>query len=255
MSDLQDVATLVSASNTLIDDIRGGAILQMKNDHSSQKAEFANSHTAQLAEFSQQHSAQMQLHDNAIAQRKTAADSVLSDLRSNVYMREHFYDSALITKNSLNIVADTTDETMSEWQQVPVSATGYVNYSSPSALTMLHLTRCYSYSGGYPDFATDTSRTAMQFVLTNESANSADINTAIAEQSLELNAVGEWNYNAKSVEIPAISIAGEHPYLSLWVRFVNIPARQGDSAQNVTQFGGDAVFAVNRVVNYYKIAK
>ncbi|MGA4606163.1 hypothetical protein [Pseudoalteromonas maricaloris] len=46
MSDLQNMADLVSTGNQLLDDIRGGAISRMAHEHQTQQAEFKSEHDA-----------------------------------------------------------------------------------------------------------------------------------------------------------------------------------------------------------------
>ncbi|TMN33375.1 hypothetical protein [Pseudoalteromonas sp. S2755] len=65
MSDLQNMADLVSTGNQLLDDIRGGAISRMAHEHQTQQAEFKSEHDAKSAQFQAEH--------NAIVQQQTAA--------------------------------------------------------------------------------------------------------------------------------------------------------------------------------------
>lgn len=253
MSDLQNMADLVSTGNQLLDDIRGGAISRMAHEHQTQQAEFKSEHDAKQAEFAQAHNVQMQQHDTAVASRRAAVDAVLDDLAGHTVMNIHYYDRALHTKQSLNIVPDAEDETRSEWIPVPYSTLDPFCYDKVGAVTMVHAQRCLAYPGGYPAYEADTSITKMQFIVANEEATSSQINEHIESNSINLGLYGTWDVTARTMAVPTIGIYNLHPYKVLFVRFVNRP--HNGAAQNIVNFGGNASFSIDRVVNYPKIPK
>ncbi|TMO64442.1 hypothetical protein [Pseudoalteromonas aurantia] len=67
MSDLQNMADLVSVGNELLDDIRGGAISKMQKEHDDKQAEFAQQKSAALNEFNQTAAQEVVKHNEAVA--------------------------------------------------------------------------------------------------------------------------------------------------------------------------------------------
>ncbi|MCF7515977.1 hypothetical protein L3V43_20590 [Pseudoalteromonas sp. L23] len=251
MSDLQNMADLVSTGNQLLDDIRGGAISRMAHEHQTQQAEFKSEHDAKSAQFQAEHNAQMQQHDAAVASRRAAVDAVLDDLAGHTVMNIHYYDRAIHSKESLNIKPDPNDETRSEWVRVPYSGNAPYCYDNEQGLTVVHTAVCSASPPGYPDFASDKSVSRIQFVIANSRATSEQINKLFDSSDF----YGAWNICAQTLRIPTINIAGLHHYQCLFVRFVNQAFNAGDTAQNIIEFGGNSKFAVDKVINYPRIAK
>ncbi|WP_125781803.1 hypothetical protein [Pseudoalteromonas rubra] len=193
-----------------------------------------------------------------IASAEARMDQAIAHLAaSHSDMRINYYDGVVNSKTSMEIEADPQQPHMSKWKLVPVTGVGYYQYPVIGALTKLHLKNGYSYDGGYhetsPTYHTDWSRTCMQFVLINERATSEQINAELERQGTTLNITGASDANAKMITVPCLQIAELHPYKRLFVRFVNLTSTQVSSdkqPQNIIEFGGDATFAVDRVVNY-----
>ncbi|QUI70524.1 hypothetical protein [Pseudoalteromonas sp. M8] len=251
MSDLQNMADLVSTGNQLLDDIRGGAISRMAHEHQAQQVEFKSENDAKQAEFAQAHNAQMQQHDTAVASRRAALDAVLDDLAGHTVMNIHYYDRAIHSKESLNIKPDPNDDTRSEWVRVPFSGLKPFCYDHVGGRTVVHAAMCSARPPGYPDFELDQSVSRIQFVIANRDASSAQINSIFDSGTV----FGAWDVNARTLKIPAINIANLHGYKCLFVRFVNHAYRAGDTAQSIIEFGGNSKFAVDKVINYPRIAK
>ncbi|KID58265.1 hypothetical protein JF50_06190 [Pseudoalteromonas luteoviolacea] len=187
-----------------------------------------------------------------------------ADMRINYYDRKVHSKSTLIQDNGL--VADPNDETRSIWIKVPNGGgtSGYNTYPAAKALTKVHTVSGYSYSPGYYEtpekYVADWSRTYMQFILTNESATSEQINDNIASQGVDIHQsqMGGWWNGSLVKDIPCMNIAGLHPYSCLFARLVNVVSDgvsnpQSLLPQNILQFGGNSYFSIDRVVNYPKI--
>ncbi|MCG7536501.1 hypothetical protein [Pseudoalteromonas sp. OOF1S-7] len=193
-----------------------------------------------------------------VASAEARMDQAIANLAaSHSDMRINYFDGVAHSKTSLEIEADPQQPHMSKWKLVPVTGIGYHQYPVAGALTRVHLKNGYSYEPGYSEsptqYAADWSRSNMQFVLANEHANSEQLNAAIEAQGATVYTIGGWNSCAKMLTIPCVSIAGLHPYTRLFVRFVNAVSTQVPSdkqPQNIVDFGGNATFAVDRVVNY-----
>ncbi|ESP95475.1 MULTISPECIES: hypothetical protein [Pseudoalteromonas] len=202
--------------------------------------------------------------DNRISQ------AILDLAQSHADMRINYYDRKLHSKTSLiegsGLTADPNDETRSNWILVPQggSWTGYHTYPAAKAMTKLHTVAGYSYSPGYSEspvqYTTDWSRTYMQFILTNHSATSEQINDNIASQGVDVNRslTGGWWNGSIVKDIPCMSISGLHPYSCLFVRLVNVVSDgvtepEGLQPQNILQFGGNCNFSIDRAVNYPRI--
>lgn len=268
MTELENIGKLAATASELLDAIRGGEIANMKAEHVQVLQDFITAYNAKINEFTQQKGEALNQFnqekaqafaaaDSQLQQRRAAVDAVLADLAGHTIHNVHYYDGVLHTKSSLALKADPADEVNSEWVQVPYPADrlGYLNYPSPNALTMIYLKKALSYHGGYPDYVTDKSRSTYQFVVANSSASSAQINQEIESKSLVIRNFGGWNDCALSGEIHTLQIGDLHAYKSLWVRAVNIGYKAGEVPQNIEQFGGNCAFAVDKVINYPRIAK
>ncbi|WP_125720056.1 hypothetical protein [Pseudoalteromonas rubra] len=193
-----------------------------------------------------------------VASAEARMDQAIAHLAaSHSDMRINYYDGAAHSKTSLEIEADPQQPHMSKWKLVPVTGIGYHQYPVVGALTKAHLKHGYSYEPGYSEsptqYASDWSLTVMQFVLTNYLASSEQINAELERLGTTPYTTGGWNDNAKMLTIPCLKIADLHPYKRLFVRFVNRTSTRapGDKQpQNIVEFGGNATFAVDRVVNY-----
>ncbi|WP_046005606.1 hypothetical protein [Pseudoalteromonas rubra] len=193
-----------------------------------------------------------------VAGAEARMDQAIANLAaSHSDMRINYYDGVVHSKTSLGIEADPDQPHMSKWKRIPVTGIGYHQYPINGALTKLHLKHGLSFDGGYhkdsPTYDSDWSRTFMQFVLTNEEASSEQINAELERLGTTLYPTGSWTDNAIMVTIPFLKIAELHPYTKLFVRFVNRPSAlfsSGKQPQNIVEFGGNAKFAVDRVVNY-----
>ncbi|WP_010606463.1 hypothetical protein [Pseudoalteromonas maricaloris] len=255
MSDLQNMADLVSTGNQLLDDIRGGAISRMAHEHQAQQVEFKSEHDAKQAEFAQAHNAQMQQHDAAVASRRAAVDALLQDQIAQTFSVHAYYDGAIHGKSSLNIVANAENQTISDWVPVPLGTLGEMSGIHAGALAYVKTRRCYSASGGYPDYLEDKSRTYMQFIMANDNATSQEIDAVIAEKNISLNIFGTWGVTPLTIPVDIINIADKHSYKRLYVRFKNVGYADGEMPQNIIEFGGGAHFSIDEVTLYPKIAK
>ncbi|KAF7783657.1 hypothetical protein PRUB_a3487 [Pseudoalteromonas rubra] len=193
-----------------------------------------------------------------VASAEARMDQAIANLAaSHSDMRINYYDGVAHSKASLEIEADPDQPHMSKWKLVPVTGVGYHQYPVIGALTKAHLKHGYSYEPGYSEsptqYASDWSHSVMQFVLTNENASSEQINAELERLGTTVYTAGGWNDNAKMLTIPCLKIADLHPYTRLFVRFVNRTSTRvsGDKQpQNIVEFGGNATFVVDRVVNY-----
>lgn len=208
---------------------------------------------------------------SSVADAVATADTRISDAirtfaESHADMRINYYDRQLFSKNNLisdhGLVVDPTDETRTEWLQVPCSNGWGVNtYPHHGGLTKVHTISGYSYSPGYhetPQYTEDWSRTYMQFVLTNIEANSTEINEVIESNNIPLGKVGGWWNGARVHNIPCIKVDGKHPYSRLFFRLINVVSNsvtdpQNYQPQNILTFGGNCNFSLDRVVNYPRI--
>lgn len=268
MNDIPQITELVEVGHELIDDYRGGAVARMKAEHEqtlqtleTEKQEalglFVSDKNQALDAFNQEKSAAFAKADSELSGRRAAVDAVLGDLSGHVIHKTHYYDSAIHSKNSLGLIADPSDETVSEWVKVPISADlpGWAATSLSNKLTVIYLKRALSYNGGYPEYVTDKSRSLLQFAVASIGATSEHINQELAAKELTLSKFGGWNNGTSSGEVHTLQIAGLNSYKCLWVRAINIPYQDGEIAQNIEQFGGNCSFSVDKVVNFTNIAK
>ncbi|WMO14314.1 hypothetical protein [Pseudoalteromonas piscicida] len=186
--------------------------------------------------------------------------AILNFADSHSDLRINYYDRADHSKSSLNIEAEPEAPHISKWVKVPIATQGYYTYPAPQTLTKVHLTRNYSYAPGHynepEQYSTDWSRTYTQFILANAEANSDQINAEVERLGLQPRSIGGWNACATTKTIDTIKLHGLHPYSMLFVRFVNIlpsPVSSDKTPQNIVEFGGNATFAVDRVINYPRI--
>ncbi|MDW7548196.1 hypothetical protein [Pseudoalteromonas peptidolytica] len=94
MSDLQNMADLVSTGNQLLDDIRGGAISRMAHEHQTQQAEFKSEHDAKQAEFASSH--------NTVLQQQTAAGNAkIAEIDSYIANGRDQQTHMRLTKNQV----------------------------------------------------------------------------------------------------------------------------------------------------------
>ncbi|KZX00941.1 hypothetical protein JL49_09010 [Pseudoalteromonas luteoviolacea] len=255
---LTNIGNLAAASNELLNEIRGGAIADMKTEHEQLQSQFTANNDAAIAQFNSEKQAALFAADNDIELRRAALDSIFADATAPVTQRIHYYDRKIHSKTSLNIVADRADITRSDWVAVPAAAdgVGYQNYPHHSGLTILNLTRAYSRNGGYPDYVSDTSQSRMQFIVAGDGMTSDEINTAIAATGAAIADTGGWNNAPFSVPVSVLTYNNDtSSYKRLYVRFINRPHIEGrlELAQEITQWGGDSHFAVDTVVNYPRV--
>lgn len=268
MTELENIGKLAATASELLNAIRGGEIANMKAEHTQTLEEFVTAYNAKINEFTQQKGEALNQFnqekaqafaaaDSQLQSRRAAVDKVLADITGQTQHNTHYYDGAIHSKSSLTVKADPSDETKSEWQRVPYPADnlGFYCYSSVTALTKIYLKRALAYHGGYPDFVTDKSYSRIEFIIANEEATSEKINQEIASKGIVNPSFGGWSNNSACGDINVINIAGLHPYRVLWVRFVNSGYKAGEVPQNIEQFGGNATFAVDKVINYPRIAK
>ncbi|MDP4488751.1 hypothetical protein QDG88_12525 [Pseudoalteromonas piscicida] len=185
--------------------------------------------------------------------------AILNFADSHSDIKVSYYDQVAHSKASLGVVADPEDESCSEWVLVPTTSIGYHIYPTVGALTKIHLVNGYSYSPGYsetPQYERDWSVTYMQFVFANSAATSAEINEQLNANSVSVRNFGGWWNGASTGSIPVLKFSQHHPYSRLFVRFINrtyAPAATSKPPQNIVEFGGNATFAVDRVINYPRI--
>ncbi|MEQ2353154.1 hypothetical protein [Pseudoalteromonas piscicida] len=185
--------------------------------------------------------------------------AILNFADSHSDLRINYYDRADHSKSSLNIEAEPEAPHISKWVKVPIATQGYYTYPAPQALTKVHLTRSYSYAPGHSEedqYSHDWSRSFPQFILANYEATSDQINAEIERLGLQPKITGGWNACATTQTIDTIKLHGLHPYSMLFVRFVNmLPSSVGSdkTPQNIVEFGGNATFAVDSVINYPRI--
>jgi len=179
-----------------------------------------------------------------------------ASLKTSITPITAFYDAGVHTKSSLNIEADPSDNAKSKWIKVPNNGS-HLFCPVPGKLTLVNMRKCYAYRpGNYesPQYSNDVSTSRMQFIYTNTAATSDEINAALASDSINLFSYGGWNSQVITITTSAVLIAGISRYSRLWMRFVNVGVREGDTPQEITQFGGDnAAFSVDTVRHYPEI--
>lgn len=182
------------------------------------------------------------------------ADNIieLAEARARLMPRIMLFDRAEHSKLSLPVVADT-DPTKSKWMLVPNSY-NLLTYPVTGKLIVVNFDEIVSYDGGYPGYATDTSHTVAQFCVAPFSSNSDEINANLASSNQNPPLAGEWSSHVDRVIAASVAQGGTHPYSKLWVRYINLPARPGDVAQNITQFGGNCHFKINSMHVYDSIS-
>ncbi|RXE99604.1 hypothetical protein [Pseudoalteromonas sp. PS5] len=198
--------------------------------------------------------------NEAIARVESKTDqAILNFADSHSDINISYYDQIAHSKASLEITPDPEDESRSEWMLVPTTSIGYHIYPTVGALTKVHLAHGYSYAPGHsetPQYERDWSITYLQFVFANSSATSAQINEQLSASTLDLTRFGGWWNGSSTGTIPVLKLDQHHPYSRLFVRFVNHTfhvANTSNPPQNIVEFGGNATFAVDRVINYPKI--
>lgn len=147
----------------------------------------------------------------------------------------------------------SADETVSKWVLVGQNFDGKAKgYFVEGNLVIVHLDRAVSAPPGYPLYLTDWSTTYMQFVIANESATSDAIDARLGALGITPDFVGVWSNNADSIRTTAVRVPGEHPYSQLFVRYVNRNTYdpQKRKPQNILNFGGAGLFAIDHVAAY-----
>jgi len=142
------------------------------------------------------------------------------NLKTSITPTTAFYDGGVHTKSSLNIEADPSDNTKSKWIKVPNNGSHLI-YPVQGKLMLVNMRKCYAYEPGHyesPPYSNDTSMSKMQFIYANNSANSDEINAALASDSINLFLYGAWSERVTTITTCAVLIAGKHPYSRLWVR-------------------------------------
>lgn len=207
-------------------------------------AELAALATAQAAIDAAQNQATV----DAIAAQDAAE---VDQERAYLMPRIMIFDQAEHSKLSLPVVADT-DVTKSKWMRVPTNP-ARLTYPSTGKLIVVNFNYMTMYHGGYPDYTSDTSATHAQFCVAPTTSNSDEINANLAATGQTPPLAGGWSRQVERVIAAAVAAGGTHPYSDLWVRYVNLPARPGDSAQDVAQFGGKCPFSITSVCVYDSI--
>ncbi len=217
-------------------------------------------HSAKAALYEQQNELNEQARDEMLQgfeQKKAEFQNqvngfVSSGALSLAAFKSQVFDGAIHSKGSLALPVDEADETRTAWGKVPQIATGHYLYDHhKSAILRLH--RCsIAYPGYYenPRYENDKSCSKMQFVLANSNATSTQINERLGELKINPTSIGGWNASSYAAVIPSIDITGVHPYSGLFVRFVNINIHGGVPPQEITAFGGNSNFAIDRVDSY-----
>ena len=185
-------------------------------------------------------------------------NAVVKNMGSSIFRpTELFFDRTQIySKSGLKVTADIKNTSQSNWVKV-TSSLDAVDYPTVGSLTVLHPLRLYSIYGGYyesPRYATDRSRSQIQFIVSNYQSSSDDINCEIEKQKLSISAHGSWSVSARAIPIHTINITGLHPYKTLYARFrnINVPGKSG-TYQEITKYGGNASFQIDKVCNYPEI--
>ena len=183
-----------------------------------------------------------------------AADNVteLSDARARLMPRIMLFDRVERHKGNLPIEADA-DPTKSKWIIVPNNP-DLLTYPSIGKLIVVNFDQVTAYHGGYPDYVTDTSKTMVQFCVAPMTSNSDEINANLAATNQIPPNNGIWSYHVDRGIAASLPMGGSHHYSKLWMRYVNVPARAGDVAQNVVNFGGSCPFVINSVHIYDSIS-
>ena len=161
------------------------------------------------------------------------------------------FDQVEHSKLSLPIVADT-DVTKSKWVRVPTNP-ARLTYPSTGKLIVVNFNYIVATRGGYPDYTSDTSFTHAQFCVAPTTSNSDEINANLAATGQTPPLAGSWSNTVDRAIAASVAAGGVHPYSDLWVRYVNLPARPGDAAQDVAQFGGSCPFSISSVCVYDSI--
>lgn len=200
--------------------------------------------------------------------RKSLDDALAAHIKSVNVSREQLltmttqpdfslYDNALHSKTSLKPEIDPDDDTRTKWMPVPIqSASGVYFYPSEGALTFVYTTFCQTTQPGHyedPQYSKDVSATNTQFVFANASANSEQINARLEALGRQPQKCGGWWSGTRVYRAEAVRVPDLHPYSRLFMRFVNRGARSGDVPQNVLKYGGNASFAVHKVLQYPNI--
>ena len=172
--------------------------------------------------------------------------------------RNLYFDRQVQSKASSDVVADPADATVSLWQVVPNSSApdaadvaGHLFVPFYNKKCVIEALRLYSYSPGHYEgvpYATDESRSFMQFLVASTGSDSEAINQAITEKELNVPVWGGWNVAGGTVIVPCIYTGSS--YASLYVRYINKGARVGDVPQNISERGGNAFFAIDAVKSY-----
>lgn len=168
--------------------------------------------------------------------------------------RVAFDPTVVYSKSSLALAEDPADRTRSVWHRLPVIGNSYLS-GNERDLGVVVLNNAYSAPPGHnesPQYSSDVSRTVMQFVISNHTAATDDINARIASQGIEVPNAGNWGINTQSALAPVVKVPGAHGYLRPYVRFVNVAyeASGSSAAQNITNFGGDSTFALHEANVY-----
>lgn len=261
MTELENIGKLAATASELLDAIRGGEIANMKAEHAQTLEDFVTAYNAKINEFTQQKGEALNQFnqekaqafaaaDSQLQSRRAAVDAVLADVSANTDMFVHFYGDDWHSKSSLGITADPADNTISEWVKVP--GYGYA-YGAEKTKASVIMKRCYSASGGYPDFVTDKSRTFMQFVLASIDATSAEINERLAQLDLQCRRAGSWSNTSLTAGAQVVRPVGRSTFMNLFVRFVNVSAVDGEAPQEIVEFGGNARFIAHKVINFHNV--
>ena len=139
-------------------------------------------------------------------------NSVVANMGSSVFrpVELFFNRNVSYTKDGFGITADLKDATQSNWVKV-FGHEDAKDLFTAGSLTVVHPVRTFSFNGGArenPQYATDKSRTFMQFIVANENASSDQINCEIDVQGLTISNVGSWSSSARSFAIHSLNITG-----------------------------------------------
>lgn len=194
-----------------------------------------------------------QATDAEVAAAITADNAIeLAEARARLMPYIMLFDRVERHKGNLPIVADT-DPTKSKWIIVPNNP-DVVTYPSTRKLIVVNFDRVASSHGGSPNYATDTSMTMVQFCVAPMTSNSDEINANLAATNQIPPNIGTWSNGVDRGIAASLAMGGSHPYSKLWMRYVNVPARAGDVAQNIVNFGGNCPFVINSVHVYDSIS-
>lgn len=198
--------------------------------------------------------------DSRVAAKESEVDAFLLSARNEFRLpwTMKFDETVLHSKTSLNLAADPSNAAQTIWTAISVSPTGanLVGFSAANYFAALHLARNYSFAPGFyenPEYNTDWSRTQAEFVIAGANATSEEINAALAVSGADPNVPVLWGFGTVRGEIPIVAAGGTDG--TLFARFRNRvygPSGSAQPAQNVTNFGGNAVFAVDRVTIFLR---